>query len=586
MGSADQRVGWQRATTVRVALASVSLVILSGPWSIRAGGTGRPPSAETSTATRQALGPQIANAVAAALQSHMDPLSGAQIPLAWQAPVAALYEGPLVPELLWIDDDGRPNANARAALKMIGQADADGLDPAAYRSTELEGLAREGDGVVDAERVQRAVAMEIGLSIGTLRYLWHLRHGRVEASDLSFRLPRTRPSSEVAAALRRACKEDDVRSLVAAWSPPFVLYRSLREVLARYRAIAGNVAFTESLPDRLVSPGETYDALGRLQARLIALDDLSPDTPPVDGAYEGPLVDAVRRYQARHGLVADGVIGAQTLSELQVPIAWRVRQIELALERLRWLPPLDASPLVAVNIPMFRLWAWDTVPSEGKASLGMDVIVGRAFDARTPVFVEEMREVIFRPYWNVPDSIVRSEILPALSRDASYLDANQMEIVDGPGDFASVMPTTPETVAALARGRLRLRQQPGPANALGLVKFVFPNGENVYLHDTPVGDLFRRPRRDFSHGCVRVAEPALLAEWVLRGEGGWGASQIAAAMSGERTVRVELTHPVRVVLFYLTVAVMPEDGRAHFAQDVYGYDRALDRALSDPNATF
>ena len=185
-----------------------------------------------------------------------------------------------------------------------------------------------------------------------------------------------------------------------------------------------------------------------------------------------------------------------------MPLSWRVRQIELALERLRWLPHLGEQRFLAVNIPMFRLWAWEEMSATGVPSFGTGVIVGRALNTQTPIFVEEMRDVIFRPYWNVPRSILRHEILPAIARDPDYLQRHDMEIVSGESDGAWIVAVTADTIARLRGGRLRVRQRPGPKNALGLVKFVFPNDANVYLHGTPAPELFSRARRDFSHGCV------------------------------------------------------------------------------------
>jgi murein L,D-transpeptidase YcbB/YkuD len=293
-------------------------------------------------------------------------------------------------------------------------------------------------------------------------------------------------------------------------------------------------------------------------------------------------VEGVRRFQIRHGLEPDGVLGKGTQAALRVPVAWRVRQIELALERLRWLPDFGARRLVAINIPMFRLWAWDSVPNDAP-TLAMDVIVGRALSTQTPVFDEEMREVIFRPYWNVPGSILRNEILPLLERDPDYLRRQNMEIVRGPGDNAQQVETAADNLGLLRQGRLRVRQRPGPHNALGLVKFVFPNQENVYMHGTPAQTLFSRSRRDFSHGCVRVENPVALAEWALKENPEWTRDRIVSAMAATQSARVRLPRPIQVILFYTTAMVMPEDGTIHFADDIYRHDARLDRALAHSN---
>jgi murein L,D-transpeptidase YcbB/YkuD len=304
-----------------------------------------------------------------------------------------------------------------------------------------------------------------------------------------------------------------------------------------------------------------------------------PDT------YEGTIVEGVKRFQIRHGLEPDGVLGKGTQAALRVPLAWRVRQIELALERLRWLPDFGDRRLLAMNIPMFRLWAWDSTPPNSTPSLAMDVIVGRALSTETPVFVEEMREVIFRPYWNVPRSILTGEILPLIERDPDYLRKQDMEIVRGPGDDAQPVEATPENRVLLQQGALRVRQRPGAQNALGLIKFVFPNEESVYMHGTPAQALFSRSRRDFSHGCVRVEDPVALAEWALKGRPDWTRDRILSAIKGTQSLHVRLAQPIQVVLFYTTAAVMPEDGSIHFAEDIYGQDVRLDRALARVSAS-
>jgi murein L,D-transpeptidase YcbB/YkuD len=354
-------------------------------------------------------------------------------------------------------------------------------------------------------------------------------------------------------------------------------------MLAQYRllaAVTGETGDTWQGSDTIVRQGDTAEALDVLYRLLVGFGDL-PERAPVPGAtYDAVLADGIKHFQRRHGLDTDGVLGARTQAALRVPLEWRVRQIELALERLRWLPRLGDRRLVVLNIPMFRIWAWDAIPPSGEPVLGVNAIVGRALKTETPVFIEEMREIVFRPYWNVPPSILRKETLPLIARDPGYLSRENMEIVRGQGDDARPVEATPENVAMLRQGALRLRQRPGPSNALGLIKFVFPNEENVYMHGTPAKTLFARSRRDFSHGCVRVEDPVALAEWALKDRPEWSREHILAAMEGPQPLRVKLAHPIQVILFYTTAAVMPEDGTIRFAEDIYGHDQRLDRALS------
>lgn len=238
----------------------------------------------------------------------------------------------------------------------------------------------------------------------------------------------------------------------------------------------------------------------------------------------------------------------------------RARQIELAMERLRWLPDVTAQRLVVVNIPMFYLWGWEAERRDGIPSIGMAAITGRAGSAKTPVFASTVTSVVVNPDWTVPESILRNEILPAIAANPDYLVEHHMEMT------------------GTASG-LRVRQLPGPWNALGPIKFVLPNIHGVYLHGTPAPALFEAHRRDFSHGCVRVADPFALAAWVLKDERDWPSDRIRAAAADGATRIIKVSRPPRIVLFYMTAAFVPEDGRVQFADDVYGHDARLDAWL-------
>jgi murein L,D-transpeptidase YcbB/YkuD len=330
-----------------------------------------------------------------------------------------------------------------------------------------------------------------------------------------------------------------------------------------------------------VESGDEWAGVPMLVARLRAVGDLPPGSPAGAGGdttrLTPPLVDAVKGFQRRHGLEPDGVIGAGTVGALNVPLAQRARQIELSMERMRWLPVLSERPNVFVNVALFRMWATD--PATGDEPLRMNVVVGESLDHRTPIFVEEMEYVIFRPYWNPPRGITVKEIIPRARRDPSYFAREALEIVASGADNAPELPPTPENLSKVVSGRLFIRQKPGPRNSLGLAKFIFPNAEDVYMHGTPAQALFARVRRDFSHGCIRLEDPARFAEWVLRDQPAWTRARIDAAMKGERPTRVNLTEKLTVVIFYATVHVNSES-IAFFVDDIYGHDRTLDAALA------
>jgi murein L,D-transpeptidase YcbB/YkuD len=517
----------------------------------------------------------IHGGILASALSAGDPLSRME-----QSDAQALYE-PRGHAPLWIDPTGRLRSSAREALAILGDAAADGLDSSDYDVVRLERLTARIDRAT-LPRAEDVAACDLELSAAMLRYVRHLRSGRVDPRTIGFTSHALTRGDDFPVKLRAALADNRLADAVEALAPPFVQYRALRAMLARYRRLAADPSL-ELRPaiSGTLHPGESDAGLPSLGRRLEALGDLRSDAvSPGTHIYEGALVEAVKRFQIRHGLEPDGVLGRMTLAALHIPLARRVRQIELALERLRWLPDLGDRRFLALNIPMFHIWVWDSIPPTGEPAFGMRAIVGRALSTETPVFIQEMRSVIFRPYWNVPRSILLDEILPLVGRDPEYLNRQDMEIVRGPGDEAQPVAADAATLGLLKQGALRLRQRPGPQNALGLVKFVFDNEENVYLHGSPAQELFSRARRDFSHGCVRVEDPVALAQWVLKERPEWTRDAILAAMAADGSQSVSLPRPILVILFYTTAAVMPEDGAVRFADDIYGHDARLDRALA------
>jgi murein L,D-transpeptidase YcbB/YkuD len=312
---------------------------------------------------------------------------------------------------------------------------------------------------------------------------------------------------------------------------------------------------------------------------LIALGDLPETSTSTSAVLDSITAEGLSHFQKRMSLTPDGVLGRATYRALTVPLAQRAQQIVLSLERVRWLPrTLDAPPII-VNIPQFRLFAFRTPRDAARDILQMDVIVGATFEGReTPVFAADMTYVVLNPYWDVPASILKQELLPHLQVESDWAERNGYEIVAGPGDDAQVVPATPENIARLAAGKLRLRQVPGPENALGRIKFMLPNQHNVYLHDTPTQALFKENRRAFSHGCIRVADPMALLAHVLRNEPGWNAERMAAALAGPPATRIVLTQPIPVFIVYGT-ALATEAGDTLFFDDIYLQDAKLTRLL-------
>ena len=359
---------------------------------------------------------------------------------------------------------------------------------------------------------------------------------------------------------------------------PRLDYRLLERALTRYRVLAADASIPPfATPSRLpVRPGDSLATAPQLRARLTALGDFVGDAESDRGGrYAGTLVDAVRRFQLRHGLDGDGVIGAKTIEALQVPLSARVSQIELSLDHIRRESPTGGGPFITVNAAAFRLFAYEGSASDSAPALDMKVIVGRAVRTPTPTLVGTLRYLEFHPYWNVPRSILVREIIPRLRRDPAWLRRESMELV-GEGDAALGDSVTPAVVDALRAGRLRVRQRPGGSNPLGAVKFDFPNDSDIYLHDTPSKSLFSQARRDFSHGCIRLASARDLARWVMRGAPAWNDDSLDAAIADPATRRVAVPGAIPVYVGYNTV-LATADGRVWFLPDVYGRDPNVPR---------
>ena len=425
---------------------------------------------------------------------------------------------------------------------------------------------------------------DAALSVGILRHVSDIHLGRVNPVHLSIGINVERKKVDLAQILRDAIRRGRIAEMVREAEPGFVQYRNLKAAYARYRALAEDSTLPTVTAPRVVRPGERFEGAGALRRRLAAFGDLPKGADSAPGAddalYDSATAAAVARFQERHGLAPDGVLGVATLGAVNVPPARRARQLELALERIRWLPALNTGPFVVVNVPSFQLYGFETLPPDGAPALTMNVVVGRAEVGReTPLFERNMQYIIFRPYWVIPPSILQKEILPAVRRNPGYLKRNDLEVYSGSGDTGPALPATAANIARVARGQPGIRQRPGPRNSLGLAKFIFPNDHNVYFHGTPATELFSRARRDFSHGCIRLEDPARFAVWVLRDSDQWSLEQVRRAMDGPASKRMNLARPLPVVIYYATAIVRPEKG-VEFYEDIYGHDARLERELA------
>jgi L,D-transpeptidase YcbB len=482
-------------------------------------------------------------------------------------------------EPAWSAND-EPTAAVREVLLELRAAGNKGLDADDYAGIRLTYLLIDlmthgGAGPEDWG------LWDVALTAAVSRYISDLHYGRIDPARLGLDLTVDHKRLDVATILAAVAGSGDPHMVLADTEPDFRTYEILKRALARYRELVFEPGLTSlpALPRRSLRIGDTWSGTAALRRLLIAVGDLSPGTPAAGDTYTAALAEGVKAFQYRHGLEADGAIGKGTLRALTTPLTARARQIELTLERWRWVPQRLDSPPIVVNIPQYKLFAFKDTTDDLNRMLVMDVVVGSAFKEQlTPVFAADMTYVVFRPYWDVPYNIAVREIIPdARSNPAGYLARHRYEIVNGYGDAAPQLPPTGDSLQAVAAGTARIRQKPGDRNSLGSVKFMLPNPHNVYLHDTPADHLFARARRDFSHGCVRLSDPAALARHVFRDDPAWTAERIDEAMAGDKAVTVKLARPIRVYFVYATA--MASDERVFFFEDIYGHDATLDAAL-------
>jgi L,D-transpeptidase YcbB len=475
----------------------------------------------------------------------------------------------------------RPTDAAIQLIARLISSDSLGLEPLDYDAPRLERKVRDFMGLRRVPPPDELARFDLALSVAAVRFVSALHRGRVSPRRVNgvLFIPRPSLAAEMAVDSLRDAKNQGF--ILERLQPRFHHYQLLKNALVRYRSMARDSSLVPlpGLP-AIVRPGMRLRAAARLRHLLEAMGDVARTERPAaaaDTLYSRDLVAGIREFQRRQGFEADGVIGPATKARLNRPFDQRVRQIELTLERWRWLPVSFTAPPIIVNIPAYRLFAFTSFTDREDSMLAMDVVVGSAFKHDTPVFAADMRYLIFRPYWEVPLSIMRDELGPKALRDPEFLEREGMILVEGESDPAPPLPLTPENLERIGED-LRVRQLPGPLNALGLVKFVLPNAYDVYLHDTAAKGLFARARRDLSHGCIRVRDPAALAAHVLRDQPQWTAQRIRAAMDTDDNERVNLKRPVPVYIVYAT-AIARDSGELYFYSDVYGLDQKLDELL-------
>jgi L,D-transpeptidase YcbB len=479
--------------------------------------------------------------------------------------------------LVWVQN-GQARFQGLAVIELLKNADAKGLDPEDYDGPRwLDRLHKLGQEPSE----QDLVSFDTALTVSVMRYIRAIHCGRVNPKQFKFQLDMAGNEVPLAEFIQTyVVSASDPAAEIQKLEPPFPRYRALLALLPIYEGYAKQDD-GQQLPtiSKTVRPGQPYAGLARLGRFLQIIGDIPPGVQldPNATIYQGALVDGVKHYQDRHGETVTGNLDGRTINELNTPPAARIRQIKLTLERWRWLPHSFSQPPVVVNLPEYRLRAMNP---DGTVAFYKNVIIGKAYGHKSPIFEKEIQYVVFRPYWEVTPSIQRNEIVPHLQKDPHYIAKHNFEVVTPKGEVVTDNQVSPEVLEGIRSLHLMVRQKPGDTNSLGLVKIIFPNPENVYLHGTDAPELFSHDVRDFSHGCIRVERPADLVAWVLRNNPDWDLDRVKATMNGDKNnLQVNLVTRIPVLIVYGT-ATVNEENQIRFFDDIYGYDLELEKALA------
>jgi L,D-transpeptidase YcbB len=459
----------------------------------------------------------------------------------------------------------RPTEKAAEAIQILNTARQHGFDPNDYGTPQLLEMSQAVEKLEKGSeaRLEELAEFDARLTAAMLAFGRDVAVGR-QKGDANFKARRKMP--DLVAAVTAAV--DDPKKFVDAVRPPHQEYVALSKALDDLNGQREKGGWVK-VPSKL-KPGQSGAAVAALRQRLAASGHLQQGSGSGDqgsGSYDADLVAAVKSFQELHSIAATGIVDDKTLAALNVPLDERIQQVAINLQRWRWMPDDLGERHFFVNIPYFHLIAREA----GQPVMDIRVVVGKP-GHNTPIFSEDMETVVFSPYWNIPDTIAENETAPAVARDPNYLARQGIEILRVSGsssqavDASEVNWDSPEAMKGLV-----FRQKPGDSNALGHVKFLFPNPYNVYLHDTPADSLFAKPGRAFSHGCVRVEEPETLAKYVLKDYPEWDDQSIFTAMRSGVEKHVKLKEKIPVHIAYFT-AWVDEKGGLHFQPDIYGYD--------------
>jgi len=512
--------------------------------------------------------------------------------------------------LYWVDSKG-PTSNAYEMAEIVRKSGDEALYPGDYNLEEIESTLRR----IDSDKAsgnsyydEDLAELELLLSNAFLKYAHDMYYGRVRAEQINLDLESGEKPVNIPQLLVQATTSNNVQSSLDSLLPKYPVYGKLKVALSQYKEIAANGGWQTVPYGGKFEKGARGQRVIALRERLKVTGELDQSTPDSD-VFDETLNIAVKKYQDRNGLYVDGVVGDSTIEALNVPVQERISQIELTMERWRLLPQNMGNKFILVNIANYHLYGVENNADR----LNMKIVVGKP-QWNTPMFSDEMTHIVMNPYWNIPPSIFKDDIAPRIRQDSQYLSKRGIDAVgltppkkivtqesegievaenvetvsvaeDGKSgeqhlseDEIQNKKAQEQYIAKVLSGKYRLRQNPGPGNPLGQIKFLFPNKHSVYLHDTPNRGFFKRAQRNFSHGCIRVEKPIDLAEFVLTANGDWDQSRIQSSINSRKTRTVHLNQTIPVYILYFT-AWVDDQGNVNFHKDIYGQDQTLLNAL-------
>ncbi len=453
---------------------------------------------------------------------------------------------------------------AKAMLDMISKAGEEGLDPKKYQFKDFNTLFANLESAKRDSAKFTAIQKEIDVALSSTYFVWASDYYRgviIPRDNEEIEWDVKKNKIKLHKALMTVLKERESKYSYASFSPLHPDYARLKSALATYRQIQAAGGWPSVSANPKLKEGQKMPVVAALKKRL--------GLSSADSTFNTETINALKKFQSQQGMKPDGVLGTETARLLNIPIELRIKQIILNMERWRWIPKSFEEDYLIVNIPEYRLRVYE----KGKEQIAMNVIVGKTMNS-TPIFSDKMENVVLAPYWNIPASIVRDELGPKIARDPGYLDRSNMELIDAKGNQVSPSKINWSSVTR-ENWKYILRKKPGPKNDLGDVKFIFPNTNDIYLHDTPHDELFSQAKRNFSHGCVRVERPLELAEYLL-GPVGWDMNKIQSTIALGQEKQVKLKQVLPVYLVYFT-AWADENGNVNFREDIYGHDKTLSK---------